>query len=148
MGIPSPFVFYALVDIVIRFFDTVWPVYTNTFVRDRSLTEENRYRDYHTLFLKKKFENFYNDSEKISVRITGLKNPIGNSLNCLLWEPSEARPDMTFIAIFRYCFSHAMNQFINEPHDTETSTFLLCSLSLCTLGLIRHLLFDCWRQCL
>ena len=45
MGIPSPFVFYALVDIVIRFFDTVWPVYTNTFVRDQSLTEGNRYRD-------------------------------------------------------------------------------------------------------
>ena len=43
MRFPSPFVFYALVDIVIRFFDTAWPVCTYTFVRDRILTEGSHY---------------------------------------------------------------------------------------------------------
>ena len=40
MKLPSPFVFYALVKIVIFFFAR-----TNTFVRDRNLMKESRYLD-------------------------------------------------------------------------------------------------------
>ena len=39
MGLPSSFMFYALVDIFIRFFDTDLSLLFNTFFRDRSLTE-------------------------------------------------------------------------------------------------------------
>ena len=50
--LPSPFVFYALVKVVIFFFAC-----TNTFVRDRSLMNGSRYLDWRMLFVQN-FQNF------------------------------------------------------------------------------------------
>ena len=57
MGLPSPFfLFYALVDIVIRFLDTDLSLLICLSVIEVK-TEGNRYRDWSTLFVKN-FGNF------------------------------------------------------------------------------------------
>ena len=49
MGLPSPFVFYALVDIVIRFFDTALPVLIRSSVRsNQSFLLKMEYHHHHS----------------------------------------------------------------------------------------------------
>ena len=56
MGLPSPFFFYAHVDIFIRFLDTDLSLLI--FLSEIEVrTEGNRLRDWHKLFVKN-FENF------------------------------------------------------------------------------------------
>ena len=49
MGLPSPFVFYALVDIVIRFLDTALPVLIRSSVRsNQSFVLKMEYHHHHS----------------------------------------------------------------------------------------------------
>ena len=57
MGLPSPFVFNAVVDIVTRFFDTDLSVLVSSSVIE-FLTEGSRYRDYSVRYSNCYFENF------------------------------------------------------------------------------------------
>ena len=57
MGLPSPFVFNAIVDIVTRFFDTDLSVLISSSVIE-FLTEGSRYRDYSVRYSNCYFENF------------------------------------------------------------------------------------------
>ena len=57
MGLPSPFVFNAVVDIVTRFFDIDLSVLISSSVIE-FLTEGSRYRDYIVRYSNCYFENF------------------------------------------------------------------------------------------
>ena len=57
MGLPSPFVFNAVVEIVTRFFDIDLSVLISSSVIE-FLTEGSRYRDYIVRYSNCYFENF------------------------------------------------------------------------------------------
>ena len=57
MGLTSPFVFYALVDIAIRFFYTDLSVLILLSL-DQTLTEGSHYHDYSVRYNEQYFENF------------------------------------------------------------------------------------------